>query len=208
MPRADDLDVVDFGPASTPEPQARPVTPRNRWALAAIAGALCVGVVIGWTAHQSTSRPQTPAPVAVQSRQTTVAPAAPVGCPDGAKVSSIDTVAPDELAAALRAAFPSFVVIDGVRGFSGFTGVLCGGSVTGRDVSGVTVALTVAHGLGHGVSQVTRLEQDGDNVRTELVRVTPEGWTIDVLVTGPTGERAPTRAMSRLANDPRISNPS
>ena len=212
MAAGDDVDVVEFGRVSTDEQQVRRVPRRNRWAVAAITGALCVGVLIGWSAHRSTSTPpaalQSTPPTAFRPALPSVAQPAPVGCPDGAKVSLIDAIGPDQLVAAFRTAFPMFVVIDGVRGFSGFTGVLCGASVTGRDLSGVTVALTVARGLAHGSSQVTRLEQDGSNVRAELVRVTPAGWTIDVLVTGPTGERAPTRAMSRLANDPRISNPS
>lgn len=202
MARNDDLIVVEIGGDTSGEDEVIVNGGRRRgWIVPIVAGALVIGAVIGWSAHGSTS--SAPATVARAS----AAPPAPVGCPDGATVRPVDVLGSDDLTAALHANFPTFAVVGGVRGFSGFTGQLCGATLVGREPDGVTVDVTVASGLARGPSQVTRLEQDGPNVRSELVRVTPQGWTIDVLVHGPTGDRAPTRAMNRLANDPRLTNP-
>ncbi len=202
MARNDDLIVVEIGGDTSGEDEVIATGGRRRgWIGPIVAAALAIGAVIGWSAHGSTS--SAPATVARAS----AAPPAPVGCPDGATVRPVDVLGSGDLTAALHANFPTFAVVGGVRGFSGFTGQLCGATLTARDPAGVTVDVTLALGLMHGSSQVTRLEQDGVDVRAELVRVTEQGWMIDVLVTGPTNDRAPTRAMSRLANDPRLTNP-
>jgi hypothetical protein len=114
------------------------------------------------------------------------------------------------LVSALRAWFPTFALVDGERG-QGTLGRICGASMTGRDPGGVTVDVTLVSASSvdaatgsHRPSQVLRLEGAGNDVRAELVRVTAQGATIDVLMTGPTGQRASTRAMENLANDPRL----
>jgi hypothetical protein len=183
---------------------ARPRRPAARWVWLVAAVAFVAGDAIGWSAaHRSNSV----LPAVAPSRSVPSAQAGapvPVGCPDGSKVFALDVTGPNAVAAAFRTEFPTFVVIGGTRGFSGFTGALCGATLTGRDPSGVTVEVTLAQGLARQPSQVIRLEQNGPNVRAELVRVTAEGQLIDVLVFGPTGERAPTIAMRALANDPRL----
>jgi hypothetical protein len=204
MAPSDEPIVVEVGRATSGQDEVIVAGGRRRgWTVAATSSALVIGAVIGWSAHGSAPR----APAAVVPARASAAPPSPVGCPDGATVRPMDVLGSDDLIAALHANFPAFAVVGGVRGFSGSTGPLCGATLVGREPDGVTVDVTVARGLARGPSQVTRLEQDGPNVRSELVRVTPQGWTIDVLVHGPTGDRAPTRAMSRLANDPRLTNP-
>jgi hypothetical protein len=183
---------------------ARPRRQVARWVWLVVAAAFVAGDAIGWSAgHRSRSV----LPVVAPSRSVPSAQSGapvPVGCPDGSKVFALDVTGPDAMAAAFRSEFPAFVVISGTRGFSRFTGELCGATLIGRDPSGVSVEVTVAQGLARQPSQVMRLEQNGPNVRAELVRATAEGHMIDVLVFGPTGERAPTVAMHALANDPRL----
>jgi hypothetical protein len=134
----------------------------------------------------------------------------PVGCPDNARVAAIQPIQSDPLVSALRAWFPTFALVDGERG-QGTLGRICGASLTGRDPGGVTVDVTIVSASSvdgapgsHRPSQVLRLEGAGNDVRAELVRVTGQGATIDVLMTGPTGQHASTRAMKNLANDPRL----
>jgi hypothetical protein len=173
---------------------------------------LAVGGVVGWLAGHTQRAPASvvtlapsPAPVV-----TVAATPAPVGCPDNARVAPILPIQSDPLVSALRAWFPTFALVDGERG-QGTLGRICGASLTGRDPGGVTVDVTIvsassvdAASGSHRPSQVLRLEGAGNDVRAELVRVTGQGATIDVLMTGPTGQRASTRAMENLANDPRL----
>jgi hypothetical protein len=184
-----------------------PVGPRRPvawWVWLAAAAAFVAGDALGWSAgHRSRSALPVVAPSRSAPSAQSSAPV-PLGCPDGSKVFALDVTGPNAMAAAFRTEFPTFVVTSGTRGISGFTGELCGATLTGRDPSGVTIEVTLARALSGQASEVVRLEQNGPNVRAELVRVTAEGQMIDVLVFGPTGERAPTVAMHALANDPRV----
>lgn len=208
------VDVVEIRGSNGPEDGLDVIEPRRRISGLLVIGAvalLTVGGVVGWLAGHTQRAPATvvtlapsPSPVV-----TVAATPPPVGCPDNARVAPILPIQSDPLVSALRAWFPTFALVDGERG-QGTLGRICGASLTGRDPGGVTVDVTIVSAnsvdvLGsHRPSQVLRLESAGNDVRAELVRVTGQGATIDVLMTGPTGQRASTRAMENLANDPRL----
>ena len=207
--------VVEIRGSTGPEDGLDVIEPRRRISGLVVIGAvalLAVGGVVGWLAGHTQRAPASvvtlapsPAPVV-----TVAATPPPVGCPDNARVAPILPIQSDPLVSALRAWFPTFALVDGERG-QGTLGRICGASLTGRDPGGVTVDVTIvsassvdAASGSHRPSQVLRLEGAGNDVRAELVRVTGQGATIDVLMTGPTGQRASTRAMENLANDPRL----
>ena len=207
--------VVEIRGSNGPEDGLDVIEPRRRISGLLVIGAvalLAVGGVVGWLAGHTQRAPASlvtlapsPSPVV-----TVAATPPPVGCPDNARVAPILPIQSDPLVSALRAWFPTFALVDGERG-QGTLGRICGASLTGRDPGGVTVDVTIVSASSvdaatgsHRPSQVLRLEGAGNDVRAELVRVTAQGATIDVLMTGPTGQRASTRAMENLANDPRL----
>jgi hypothetical protein len=190
--------------------------PRRRasgWLIVGAIALLVIGGVVGWLAGHTQRSPATEVTVAASpSPVATVAPTPPpVGCPDNARVAPIQPIQSDPLVSAMRTWFPTFALVGGNRG-QGALGLICGASVTVRDPSGVTVDVTIVSANSafsdpkfHRPSHLLRLEPAGsDDVRAELLLVTGQGATIDVLVTGPTGPRAPTSAMENLANDPRL----
>ena len=190
--------------------------PRRRVSGGLILGAvamLAIGGVVGWSAGHTQRAPATVVTVAASpSPVVTVAPTPPpVGCPDDARVAPIQPIQSDPLVSALRAWFPRFALVGGNRG-QGALGRICGASLSVRDPEGVTVDVTIVSASSafgdpklHRPTHLLRLEPaDNDDIRAELLEVTEQGATVDVLVTGPTGPRAPTTAMENLANDPRL----
>lgn len=211
---ADDrgVDVVEIGGANGSDDGLDVIEPRRRasgWLVLGAIALLAGGGAVGWLAGHTQREPATVVTIEPSPIVTTAATPPPVGCPDDARVAPILPIQSDPLVAALRSWFPTFALVGGERG-QGTLGRICGASLTGRDPGGVTVDVTIVSAssvdaLGsHRPSQVLRLEGAGNDVRAELVRVTGQGATIDVLMTGPTGQRASTRAMENLANDPRL----
>jgi hypothetical protein len=209
------VDVVEIRGSNGPEDGLDVLEPRRHVSGLLIIGAvalLTVGGVVGWLAGHTQRAPATVVTLAPSPSPfvTVAATPPPVGCPDNARVAPILPIQSDPLVSALRAWFPTFALVGGERG-QGALGRICGASLTGRDPGGVTVDVTIVSASSadadpgsHRPSQVLRLEGAGNDVRAELVRVTGQGATIDVLMTGPTGQRASTSAMENLANDPRL----
>ena len=205
--------VVEIRGSNGPEDGLDVIEPRRRISGLLVIGAvalLAVGGVAGWLAGHTQRAPASVVTLAPSPVVTVAATPPPVGCPDNARVAPILPIQSDPLVSALRAWFPTFALVDGERG-QGTLGRICGASMTGRDPGGVTVDVTLVSASSvdaatgsHRPSQVLRLEGAGNDVRAELVRVTGQGATIDVLMTGPTGQHASTRAMNNLANDPRL----
>jgi hypothetical protein len=205
--------VVEIRGSNGPEDGLDVIEPRRRISGLLVIGAvalLAVGGVAGWLAGHTQRAPASVVTLAPSPVVTVAATPPPVGCPDNARVAPILPIQSDPLVSALRAWFPTFALVDGERG-QGTLGRICGASLTGRDPGGVTVDVTIVSASSvdgapgsHRPSQVLRLEGAGNDVRAELVRVTGQGATIDVLMTGPTGQHASTRAMENLANDPRL----
>jgi hypothetical protein len=212
---ADDrrVDVVEIGGANGSEDGLDVIEPRRRasgWLVLGAIALLTGGGAVGWLAGHTQREPATVVTIAPSPIVTTAATPPPVGCPDNARVVPILPIQSDPLVAALRSWFPTFALVGGDRG-TGTLGRICGATLTVRDPSGVTVDVTivsassvVSDAWARRPSQVLRLEDAGNDVRAEILRVTAQGATIDVLVTGPTGQRAPTRPMTNLANDPRL----
>ena len=213
------VDVVEIRGAKGPDDGLdglEVLDPRRRasgWLIVGAVALLAAGAVVGWLAGHSQRVPATAAAVAASpSPVVTVAgPPPPLGCPDNARVAPILPIQSDPLVSAMRTWFPTFALVGGNRG-QGALGRICGASVTVRDPSGVTVDVTIVSASSsfndpkfHRPSHLLRLEPAGsDDIRAELLEVTGPGATIDVLVSGPTGPRAPTTAMENLANDPRL----
>jgi hypothetical protein len=218
------VDVVEVQPPGGPDESPDLIAPGRRvprWLLAGAVLLLVGGGAAGWLARGAPGRPDgapswsTAAPEVGGSAPARVAAVPPpAGCPDAARVRPIRPSGAEPLVAALRQWFPAYAVVGGRLGVVGpirpSGGHVCGAWVTVRAPDGVAVDLTVVSpadpplsGARLGPSQVIRLEDAGPDVRAELVRVTPRGTTIDVLVSGPTGRRSPTRQMKALANDPR-----
>ena len=190
--------------------------PRRRatgWLIVSAVALLAAGGVVGWLAGHTQRAPATVVTVAAAPSPVVSVPPTPppIGCPDNARVAPIQPLQSDPLVSAMRTWFPAFALVGGNRG-QGALGLICGASITVRDPNGVTVDVTVVSANSsvgdpkfHRPSHLLRLEPAGsDDVRAELLEVTGQGTTIDVLVTGPTGPRAPTTAMENLANDPRL----
>jgi hypothetical protein len=217
------VDVVEVRPAGGPDESPDLIGPGRRvpgWLLAGAVVLLVGGGAAGWLARGAPGRADgapsrpTAAPKVSGSAPARVAVPPPAGCPDAAQVRPIRPSGAEPLVAALRQWFPAYAVVGGRLGVVGpiraAGGRVCGAWVTVRAPDGVAVDLTVVSaadpplsGSRLAPSQVIRLEDAGPDVRAELVRVTPRGATIDVLVSGPTGRRSPTTQMKGLANDPR-----
>jgi hypothetical protein len=213
------VDVVEIRGSDRPEDGfdgLEVLDPRRRvsgWLIVGAVALLAVGSVVGWLAGHTQRAPAPVVTVAASpSPVVTVAPTPPpLGCPDNARVAPIQAIQSDPLVSAMRTWFPTFALVGGNRG-QGALGLICGAALTVRDPNGVTVDVTIVSANSyfsdpkfHRPSHLLRLEPAGsDDVRAELLEVTGQGATIDVLVTGPTGPRAPTTAMENLANDPRL----
>jgi hypothetical protein len=216
------VDVVEIRGANGPDDGLdsldglEVLDPRRRvsgWLIVGAVALLAIGGVVGWFAGHTQRAPATVVTVAASPPPvvTVAATPPPVGCPDNARVAPILPIQSDPLVSAMRAWFPTFGLVNGNRG-QGVLGRICGASLTVRDPGGVTVDVTIVSAssvvgdpLFHRPTHVLRLEPAGsDDIRAELLEVTEQGATIDVLVTGPTGPRAPTTAMENLASDPRL----
>jgi hypothetical protein len=215
-PREDDrrVDVVEIGEAWWPDESASDVIhPRVRISGWVVVGAVILfagGAAAGWLAGRADSTPTSRATVAAAPARP-VAPPPPLGCPADARVAPILPLQDDPLVAALHAWYPTFALVGGQRGTAPPLGRVCGAELTERDPNGITVDVTVVGSASESPpahptapAQQLRLDDQGSTVRAEIVRVSGDGLTIDIVVTGPAGADTTTRTMVGLANDPRL----